>query len=148
LRTARKLFKRSGTILRGEREYIGPKWFKRLALTAESYGCRYKIERMFKCLKRNDFELESLYLKQAFKVNMMMAALVLAYTPSVVESLKKYKRRITLKKHGSLQISVFRYGLIVWQNHLRSFPLFIHKLKTYFDDWITASLYQLKLNVP
>jgi hypothetical protein len=118
------------------------------ALAAESYGYRYKIESMFKHLKSNGFELESLHVKQAYKVNMMMATLVLAYTLSVVEALKNYKRRIGLKKHGSAEMSMFRYGLDLWQNHLRSFTVFIHKLETFFDDCIILALFQLKLNVP
>jgi hypothetical protein len=118
------------------------------ALAAESYAYRYRIESMFKHLKSNGFDLESLHVKQAYKVNMMMATLVLAYTLSVVEGLKKYKRRMGLKKHGSPEMSVFRFGLDLWQNNLRSFTVFIHKLETYLDDWLTSSLCQVKLNVP
>ena len=77
-----------------------------------------------------------------------MATLVLTYTLSVVEGLKKYKRRIAVKKHGSPEMSVFRYGLDLWQNHLRSFAVFINKLATYFDDWLNSFLLQVKVNVP
>jgi len=118
------------------------------ALAVESYGYRYKIEDRFRHFESNGFDLESLHVKQAYTVNMMMAALVLAYTLSVVEGLKYYQRRIALKKHGSAETIVFRYGLDLWQNHLRSFPGFILKIDKCLDNCLTAHLYEFKMNVP
>jgi hypothetical protein len=56
---------------------------------------------MFRHLKSNGFELESLHVEKAYKVKMMMAALVLAYCLSVVYGLKKYKRKVMIKKYDS-----------------------------------------------
>lgn len=49
---------------------------------------------------------------------LLRLALVLAYTLSVVYGLKKYRRAVKPKKHGSSEMSVFRWGLDQWQNHL------------------------------
>lgn len=95
------------------------------ALALEFYGRRYRIETMFKHLKSNGFDLQSLHVQKAYKVRMMMAVVVLAYTLSVCYALRQYKRRINLKKHGYAEMSVFRYGLDKWQNHLQSFETFL-----------------------
>ena len=118
------------------------------ALAMKYYGYRYRIETMFKHLKSNGFDLESLHVQKVYKVQMMMAAVVLAYTLSVVYGLKKYRRRIALKKHGSAEMSVFRYGLDKWQNHLQSFALFLEHLMTYIKLCIRPGKSLLIQNVP
>lgn len=118
------------------------------AKAVAGYAKRYRIESMFRHLKSNGFDLESLNVKQAGKINMMMAALVLAYTLAVVEGLKKFKRCIALKKHGWPEMSVFRFGLDLWQNSLTSFNHFISKI---YKDLVAAVRRQNKailLNVP
>ncbi len=57
----------------------------------------YRIEPMFRHLKSNGFYLESLHVQKEYKVQLMMAALVLAYCLLVVYGLKKYKRCIAVK---------------------------------------------------
>lgn len=103
---------------------------------------------MFRHLKSNGFDLESLHVQKAYKIQMMMAVLVLAYTLSVVYGLKRYKRRIALKKHGSPEMSLFRYGLELWQNHLQSFALFLQQLVSYCKAWQKAGKPLLIKNVP
>jgi hypothetical protein len=58
---------------------------------------------MFRHLKSKGFDLEELHVQKQYKVQMMMAALVLAYILAVVKGLKKYKRRIAIKNHGPLK---------------------------------------------
>jgi hypothetical protein len=102
----------------------------------------------FKHLKSNGFDLEELHVQKEYKVQMMMAALVLAYTLAVVKGLKKYKRKIALKKHGSPEMSVFRYGLDLWQNHLQSFVLFLYQLLEYFRRCLSSENSSVLKNVP
>ena len=121
------------------------------ALTMKYYGYRYRIETMFKHLKSNAFDLESLHVQKAYKVRMMMALVVLAYTLSVCYGLQQYKRRIAIKKHGSAEMSVFRYGLDKWQNHLQSFVVFLAYLTQYlrgFGSNTTNHKLLLNQNVP
>ncbi len=103
------------------------------ALAVEYYGYRYRIETMFKHLKSNAFDLESLHVQKTYKIRMMMALVVLAYTLSVCYGLQQYKQRIATKKHGSAEMSVFRYGLDKWQNHLQNFVVFLEYLTRYLD---------------
>lgn len=141
-------------VLKAYRTRSGKIAFLRLITTLtparamKSYGYRYRIESMFKHLKSNGFQLESLHVKKDYKVSMMMAALVLAYTLSVVEGLKKYKRCIAVKAHGSPEMSVFRYGLDLWQNHLQNFAFFLRHLFTYCKEGIKAKNLEQNLNVP
>ncbi|MEK6482613.1 transposase, partial [Catalinimonas sp. 4WD22] len=104
------------------------------ALAIECYRQRYRIEAMFKHLKSNAFDLEALHVRQAYKIRMMMALVVLAYTLSVCYGLAQYKRRIAIKKHGSAQVSVLRHGLDKWQNYLQSFVVFLEHLSLYLDS--------------
>jgi hypothetical protein len=112
------------------------------------YMDRYRIEPMFRHLKSNGFHLESLHVQKSYKVQLMMAAVVLAYCLSVVYGLKKYKRCIAFKKHGSREMSVFRWGLDKWQNHLQTFVHFLDKLSRYYKLWNSHENTLLKLNVP
>jgi hypothetical protein len=117
------------------------------ALAEEYYGYRYRIETMFKHLKSNAFDLESLHVQKAYKVRIMMALVVLAYALSVCYGLQNYQRRIAIKKHGAAEMSVFRYGLDKWQNHLQSFIIFLEYLAQYLDCLTChASDHELLLN--
>lgn len=118
------------------------------ARAVKLYGHRYRIESMFRHLKSNGFELESLHVQRPYKVQLMMAALVLAYTLSVVYGLQRYRRAVRPKKHGSPEMSLFRWGLDLWQNHLQSFTLFLAQLKTYFSLWLRPEKSLLNRNVP
>jgi hypothetical protein len=118
------------------------------AQAMKSYGYRYRIESMYKHLKSNGFDLEELHVQKEYKVQMMMAALVLAYTLAVVKGLKKYKRKIAIKKHGSPEMSVFRYGLDLWQNHLQNFVFFLHQLLEYLQRCLSSENWSVIKNVP
>jgi hypothetical protein len=112
------------------------------------YMERYRIEPMFRHLKSNGFHLASLHVQKSYKVQLMMAAVVLAYCLSVVYGLKKYKHRIAVKKHASREMSVFRWGLDKWQNHLQTFVHFLDKLSVYYKLWNSQENTLLKLHVP
>jgi hypothetical protein len=112
------------------------------------YKLRYRIEIMFKHLKSNGFDLESLHLQSSRKIRLMMALLVLAYTLSVVYGLKNYKRKYPPLKHGSPAMSVFRVGLEGWQNHLVSFGVFLEEILIYFNLIFVQKKHQLNLLVP
>ena len=141
-------------VLKAYRERNGKIAFLRLisSLPADKallyYMDRYRIEPMFRHLKSNGFNLESLHVQKDYKVQLMMAAVVLAYCLSVVYGLKKYKRCIAVKKHGSREMSVFRWGLDKWQNHLQTFAHFLDKLFPYYKLWDSRQNALLNLNVP
>ena len=108
------------------------------AQALKAYGQRYRVESMFKHLKSNGFDLESLNVKHSYKVQLMMAVVVLAYSLAVVYGLADFKRRISLKKHGCPQMSVFRFGLDKWQNYLQSLEHFVGQLIRYWTQWKKA----------
>jgi hypothetical protein len=112
------------------------------------YTLRYRIEPMFKHLKSNGFDLQCLHLQSGRKIRLMMALLVLAYSLSVVEGLKKYRRKYPPLKHGSPAMSVFRVGIEKWQNHLSSFVVFLEKVFACFYLLFKQKKYQLNLNIP
>jgi hypothetical protein len=115
------------------------------------YSYRYRIESMFRHLKTNGFELENLHVQKAYKVQMIMSAVVIAYTLSVCYGLQQYKRKITIKKHGYPQMSVFRYGLDQWQNHLQNFVVFIDFLIQFMQHILNENKNEnilIKQNVP
>jgi Transposase DDE domain len=114
----------------------------------DMYKLRYRIEPMFKHLKSNGFDLESLHLQSSRKIRLMMALLVLAYSLSVIEGLKKYRRKYLPLKHGSPAMSVFRVGIEKWQNHLSSFAVFLEKAFACFNLIFEQKKHQLNLNVP
>jgi hypothetical protein len=103
---------------------------------------------MFKHLKSNGFQLQELNLKSDQKIRLLMAVLVLAYTLSVVYGLARYKRSIRVKKHGSPEMSLFRFGLDLWQNHLQSFVRFLDALAQFTKVQSTTKQPLLNLNVP
>lgn len=141
-------------VLVAYRERSGKTQFLRLittlspALAVKYYAYRYRIESMFKHLKSNGFHLEDLNLKSDHKIKLLMAALVLAYTLSVVYGLARYKRTIKIKKHGSPEMSLFRFGLDLWQNHLQSFVRFLVALTQFSKAQAPSKLPLLNLNVP
>lgn len=124
----------------------------------EFYKLRYRIESMFKHLKSNGFDLQALHLQSSRKIRLMMAWLVLAYTLSVVEGLKHYKRLYAPLKHGSPAMSVFRVGLEGWQReplglsrnplHLANFVVFLEEAFIYFNLVFEQKKHQLNLRVP
>ena len=101
------------------------------------YKQRYRIESVFKHLKSNGFDLESLHLQYGYKIRLMMAVVVLAYTLAVIYGLIDFKHKVALKKHGSPEMSVFRWGLDKWQAYLSHLEEFMEKLHCFTINWST-----------
>ena len=106
------------------------------AEAVERYQQRYRIESMFKHLKSNGFNLESLRLEYGYKIRLMMAVVVLAYTLAVIYGLVDFKHKVKPKKHRSPEMSVFRWGLDKWQVFLRQLVCFMNKLLQFISSWI------------
>jgi hypothetical protein len=109
------------------------------AQALEHYKHRYRIESMFKHLKSNGFDLESLHLQYGYKIRLMMAVVVLAYTLAVIYGLVDFKHKVKPKKHGSPEMSVFRWGVDKWQAYLSHLDSFMTKLECFANNWITNS---------
>jgi hypothetical protein len=84
------------------------------AAIAARYPIRWKIETCFKHLKSNGFDLEEINLATSSRSKLMMAAVVFAYTLSIHEGLKEYKK-VPIKNYATglktKSCSVFRNGL-------------------------------------
>ena len=81
---------------------------------AAHYPIRWQIETCFKHLKSNGFNLEEMNLEGEKRSRLMMALVVFAYTLSVCEGMKEYKKVPVKKyKNGLLTkaYSAFRIGL-------------------------------------
>lgn len=81
---------------------------------AARYPIRWKIETCFKHLKSNGFNLEAMNLEGKSRNKLMMAVVVFAYTLSIHEGLKEYKKAPVKKYANGLKTkaySVFRNGL-------------------------------------
>lgn len=81
---------------------------------ASRYPIRWQIETCFKHLKSNGFNLEEMNHKGEERSRLIMATVVFAYTLSVCEGLKEYKKVPINKYKSGLQrkaYSVFRIGL-------------------------------------
>ena len=84
------------------------------ARIAAHYPIRWQIETCFKHLKSNGFNLEEMNLEGEKRSRLLMAVVVFAYTLSVCEGLKEYKK-VPMKKYKNGLVtkaySVFRSGL-------------------------------------
>ena len=114
----------------------------------KQYKQRYRIESMFKHLKSNGFDLESLHLQYGYKIRLMMAVVVLAYTLAIVYGLVDFEKKVGIKKHGSPEMSVFRWGLDKWQNYLSNLKGFMEKLQHFVNSFFTPNYKQIKNPVP
>lgn len=84
------------------------------ACIAVRYPIRWQIETCFKHLKSNGFDLEEINLANRSRCKLMMAVVVFAYTLSIHEGLKEYKKVPPKKYADGLETkpySVFRSGL-------------------------------------
>jgi hypothetical protein len=114
----------------------------------ERYQQRYRIESMFKHLKSNGFDLEALRLEYGYKIRLMMAVVVLAYTLAVIYGLADFKPKVKRKKHRSPEMSVFRWGLDKWQAFLQHLVCFMDKLLQFTSNWIINDYMKMNCNVP
>lgn len=60
----------------------------------------------------------------------------LGYTLAITYGLADFNRKIKPKKHGSPEMSVFRWGLDKWQAHLRQLEDFLEKLQPLASAWL------------
>lgn len=84
------------------------------ARIAAHYPIRWQIETCFRHLKSNGFNLEEMNLEGEKRSRLMMAVVVFAYTLSVCEGLKEYKKVPVKKYKNGLETkacSAFRIGL-------------------------------------
>jgi hypothetical protein len=84
------------------------------AKIAAHYPVRWQIETCFKHLKSNGFNLEAINLGGEKRSRLMIAIVVFAYTLSICEGLKEYKKVPVKKYKNGLKTkasSVFRLGL-------------------------------------
>ena len=100
---------------------------------AEVYARRWKIEKCFKHLKSNGFNLESVRLQDENKVRLLMALVVFAYCLAIHFGLKHFAK-VKLKKYPNGEthpvISVFRWGLDLLElqcNGVAQFYQFLHQ---------------------
>ena len=81
---------------------------------ANKYPIRWQIEMCFKHLKSNGFDLEKMNVEGYARQQLLMAIMIFAYTVSLTEGLKNYKK-VPRKKYRNGKfykvISVFRKGL-------------------------------------
>jgi hypothetical protein len=133
---------------RGKEEFLRLITTLTPAEAVERYQQRYRIESMFKHLKTNGFNLEALHLEYGYKIRLMMAVVVLAYTLAVIYGLVDFKYKVKLKKHGSPEMSVFRWGLDKWQACLLHLSCFLVKLQCFASNWLKDNCKQLNSHVP
>ena len=77
------------------------------------YALRWEIENLFQNLKGRGFHLEETRLTRYFRIKKVMALLAIAFAwaHKVGEWKDKVIKPLTVKKHGRLAQSLFRYGL-------------------------------------
>lgn len=80
--------------------------------------------------------MEALHLEYGYKIRLMMAVVVLAYTLAVIYGLADFKHKVKSKKHGSPEMSVFRWGLDKWQAFLQHLECFLKKLLYFASNWL------------
>lgn len=84
----------------------------RTAAALEDYARRWSIELLFGCLKSRGFNCEDTHLTDPERIEVLMAALALAFFwAHRVGVWKNDREPLTVKKHGRKEKSVFRYGL-------------------------------------
>jgi len=83
------------------------------------YAKRWAIETTFAAFKRRGFDLESTHLKEAARIEKLVAVLSVALVWSIkVGQWRSQAKPIALKRHGRRAISVFRHGLDYLRRHL------------------------------
>ena len=110
-------------------------WAKQKVLAR--YRIRWSTECLFKHLKSNGFNLESVSFHNRQKIRLLVAIVVVLYVICVAEGLKHFKRigRKRYKNGVVTQgVSVFRNGYSVVANHLTTIEL--------FGEWLVKALKQ------
>lgn len=98
----------------------------------DDYAKRWNIETLFGILKSRGFRFEETHLTNPERIAKLLALLSLATVWAfIIGEWLHQQAPLTLKKHGRLAKSIFRYGF----NFLRTTLLHI---QFKFDDWINA----------
>lgn len=106
---------------------------------AAYYPIRWQIETCFKHLRSNGFNLEEMNLDGEKRTRLMMAVVVFAYTLSICEGLKEYKKVPVKKYKNGLKTkaySVFRLGL----DKLTAFCYSMEAFMTYLIENLVTKL--------
>lgn len=95
------------------------------------YSLRWQIECMFKCLKTNGFDLESMSLRNPAKVRLLVCVVIACYALCVCEGIKHLKKIAVRKKTQTRYESIFRRGYSVLCQRCQTVALFL--------DWMMAN---------
>lgn len=101
------------------------------ATAATSYAKRWKIECLFKHLKTNGYNLETLNLKDPNKNTLMFAIVTTAYILAILEGWKRRKQistKIYADKSEWPKDSIFRVGIAWLTNECGNFIAFLKYL--------------------
>ena len=109
-----------------------------VAATGQYYQSRWTVECCFKHLKSNGFDLEQQGFRQAHKVDIVMAVLVLLYAVCVAQGILQQLQQpsIATKKYRNGKVyrarSLFRSGLeqslIAWKDNQFCFLTLVNEL--------------------
>lgn len=113
---------------------------------AQTYLMRWKIERMFKQLKSEGYDIEAVNLKTAERRCLLILAACIAFALTVAAAWGRYKKFKTInRKDGLVHLveSVFQIGLGLIAMHTRNFNDFLK----YVDKITPLQNNFIKLNV-
>jgi hypothetical protein len=81
------------------------------------YGERWKIETLFGVLKTRGFRLEDTHLTETERVSKLLSLLTIAVSWAILAGeMESQVKPLKIKKHGSLEKSIFRLGFEVLRN--------------------------------
>lgn len=77
------------------------------------YAIRWRIETLFECFKSRGFNFEDTHITHRKRIKQMIAVLTIAFCWAQLTGQWRCsnEKKITIKKHGRPQYSVFKYGL-------------------------------------
>ena len=95
------------------------------------YDKRWQIEVFFKHVKTNGYNLEDMNLKNISRIQVLIAAVSLAYSLALIAGIVEHKKRpikLLRNKAGTktwLSVSIFRYGLQYLKMTLKTIEAFV-----------------------
>ncbi len=97
---------------KGQFEYVIILSYAFDAQTFKNYSQRWQIECLFKALKSSGFNIESTHLKDAQRLDKLLALVAITFVWVLKIGLwKNQQKNIPIKTHKRLAQSIFRYGL-------------------------------------
>jgi hypothetical protein len=102
---------------------------------SETYLLRWKIERMFKQMKSEGYNLEDINLKSKGRRNLLILLVCMAYALTIRAALDKHREFKTIKrKDGSehLKVSIFQIGITLMTKHTRTLKDFKRYIGQFF----------------